>query len=32
MVNDVQGDSDALGQEGMTEAVVKLMREMDGEF
>ncbi len=30
--NGVQGDSDALGQEGMTEAVAKLMREMDDEF
>jgi len=31
-VNDVQEDSDALGQEGMTDAVAKLMREMDDEF
>ena len=31
-VNDVQGVSDAVGQEGMTEAVAKLMREMDDEF
>jgi hypothetical protein len=30
--NDVQGDSDALGQDGMTDAVAKLMREMDDEF
>ena len=28
----LQGDSDALGQESMTEAVAKLMREMDDEF
>ena len=31
-VNGVPGDSNALGQEGMTEAVAKLMREMDDEF
>jgi len=30
--NVVQGDSDALGQDGMTEAVARLMREMDDEF
>ncbi len=30
--NDVQGDSDAMGQDGMTDAVAKLMREMDDEF
>ena len=32
MVQGIQGDSDALGQESMTEAVAKLMREMDDEF
>ena len=32
MVQGIQGDSDALGPEGMTEAVAKLMREMDDEF
>ncbi len=31
-VNDVQGVTDEVGNEGMTEAVVKLMREMDDEF
>ena len=32
MVQGIQGNSDALGQEGMTDAVAKLMREMDDEF
>jgi hypothetical protein len=31
-VNGVPGNSNTLGQEGMTEAVAKLMREMDDEF
>ena len=31
-VNGVPGDSNALGREGMTDAVAKLMREMDDEF
>ncbi len=31
-VDDVQGATDAVGNEGMTDAVVKLMREMDDEF
>jgi pentatricopeptide repeat protein len=31
-LNDTQGVTDALGNEGMTDAVVKLMREMDDEF
>ncbi len=32
MANGVPGESDALGQEGMTDAVARLMREMDDEF
>jgi hypothetical protein len=31
-MNDTQGVTDAVGNEGMTDAVVKLMREMDDEF
>jgi len=31
-LNDTQGVTDAVGNEGMTDAVVKLMREMDDEF
>jgi hypothetical protein len=31
-MDDDQGATDAVGNEGMTDAVVKLMREMDDEF